>query len=261
MTQNNTTVATVNNKTTKIDKTPTNTVKTLKDKEAIRKKREEEYANFRVNSLKRRAKRMGLTEEQTNVKIAELKNQLSTPNSYNVLLMYNKENAAMVKQALNNESVTCKIITDSYAWLDADQEMLGTLREILPSLAKIVPYVKKKPPVLPPSPKAKDGYVTKGTDKSNTAKGRRNMKKAERIATKIKNAKAHNDQKLHSELQKAKKINSRRKLAKHLKALHKKCLKAAQKAPNKSGGTTVRQANKKPATSPKMAPKTVKNAA
>ena len=61
----------------KKDKTPTGKVKTMKDKEELRKAREEQYKNFRVNALKRRAKRMGLSDEQTEVKIKELISQIN----------------------------------------------------------------------------------------------------------------------------------------------------------------------------------------
>ena len=79
MSRKNFTVATTEDgKTTltKIDKTPTGKVKTMKNKEELQKAREEQYKNFRINALKRRAKRMGLNDEQTAAKIEELKKQI-----------------------------------------------------------------------------------------------------------------------------------------------------------------------------------------
>jgi hypothetical protein len=138
----------------KIDKTPTGKVKTLKDREKIKKEREEQYQNFRIAALKRRAKRIGLSEEDIKKKVEELKNQLDTPNSYDVLLFFHPDNAGLIKEALTKEGIMWKIMggykqCDSYAYVEADQETLGTLREILPPGTKIHPYVKKKPPIIP----------------------------------------------------------------------------------------------------------------
>ena len=151
MKEKNTKVATAENNvtTTKIDKTPTGKVKTIKDKEAIKKAREEQYKNFRIGALKRRAKRMGLSEEETKKKIEELLVQLDTPNSYSVLILFNPKDENLVVQALKNEDLTWKMKSNSHLFIDADQETLATLRSIMPPTAKIHPYVKKKPPVLP----------------------------------------------------------------------------------------------------------------
>ena len=146
MSRKNFKVATAENGETtlvKIDKTPTGKVKTLKDKEQIRKEREEQYKNFRIGALKRRAKRMGLTDEQTEVKVKELITQMDTPNSYIVLVLFNPNDQNLVKEALKNEGLVWKMMSNSHFFIDADQETLGTLREIMPPSAKIHPYVKK----------------------------------------------------------------------------------------------------------------------
>lgn len=151
MEKKTTKVATAENNvtTTKIDKTPTGKVKTIKDKEAIKKAREEQYKNFRIGALKRRAKRMRLSEEETKKKIEELLVQLDTPNSYSVLILFSPKDESLVVQALKNEDLTWKMKSNSHLFIDADQETLATLRSIMPPTAKIHPYVKKKPPVLP----------------------------------------------------------------------------------------------------------------
>ena len=151
MEKKNAKVATVENNvtTTNIDKTPTGKVKNLKDKEAIKKAREEQYKNFRIGALKRRTKRMGLSEEETKKKIEALLVQLNTPNSYNVLILFNPKDENLVVQALKNEDLTWKMKSNSHLFMDADQETLATIRKIMPPTAKIHPYVKKKPPVIP----------------------------------------------------------------------------------------------------------------
>lgn len=144
----------------KIDKTPTGKVKTLKDREKIKKEREEQYKNFRIAALKRRAARMGLSEEDTNKKVEELKNQLDTPNSYLVLVLFKPGDKNLVVEALKNEGLAWLMMSNYHFYIEADQETLGTLRGIMPPSAKIYPYVKKKPSVL--------ADVKKKTDKKPT---------------------------------------------------------------------------------------------
>lgn len=197
MSKKNFTVATAENgKTTKQDtkhafattniskdKTPTGKVKTIKDKEAIRKEREENYRNFRINALKRRAKRMKLDEKKTQEAVDKLIAQLDTPNSYDVLLMYTDPKVYnLLKEALNNEGIVCKIITSTYAFLVSDKETLATLRTIAPTGVEICPYVKKKEPVLPVAPPKMRGHIAKNNDKSNTRKGIRNAQRAKVVA-------------------------------------------------------------------------------
>lgn len=197
MSKKNFTVATVENgKTTKQDtkhafattniskdKTPTGKVKTIKDKEALKKEREEQYKNFRIGALKRRAKRIGLSEGQIKVKIEELIKQIDTPNQYFVLVMFDAKDKDTNTQALKNEGIVCKIQGPTYFYIEADQDTLGTIRSIMTPGSKIHPYVKKKPSVLPvqESPK-KSGYVAKNNDKSNTHKGIRNAQRAKVVA-------------------------------------------------------------------------------
>ena len=152
MSRKNFKVATAENGETtlvKIDKTPTGKVKTLKDKEQIRKEREEQYKNFRINALRRRAKRMKMPDEQIEEKVKELIAQMDTPNSYNVLVLFNPNDKSLVVEALKNEGLVWKMMSNSHFFIDADQETLKTLREIMPPSAKIHPYVKKKPAILP----------------------------------------------------------------------------------------------------------------
>ncbi len=233
-----------------VTKTPTGKVKTVKDREAIKKAREEEYKNRRVNSLKRRAKRMGLTEEQINVKVKELLTQIDTPNSYDVLIFYNPNNRKMVEQALKNEGLTCKIIADTYLFIEADQETLATLRTIIPPGSKIHPYVKRKPPILPvEQPKSRGAKTKTKAQKKNTAA-------AAKLARKKAMIEAHFNNKKHSEMRKAEHCKKMRAINKAKKLFDKRC----QKASKKKSGTIVPLANKKPSESPKKA-STMKKAA
>lgn len=167
----------------KKDKTPTGKVKTLKDKEALKKEREEQYKNFRIGALKRRAKRMGLSEEQTKVKIEELIKQIDTPNQYLVLVMFDAKDKDMNTQALKNEGIVWKMQGPTHFYIEADQDTLGTIRGIMTPGSKIHPYVKKKPPILPvQEPPKKSGYIAKNNDKSKTRKGIRNAQRAEIVA-------------------------------------------------------------------------------
>lgn len=236
---------------TKIDKTPTGKVKTIKDKEKIRKEREEQYKNFRVNALKRRAKRIGLTEEQTKVKVEELLKQIDTPNSYDVLIFYNPNNRKMVEEALKNEGLTTKIMTDTYLYIEADQETLATLRKIIPPGSKIHPYVKKKPPILPvEQPKPRGAKTKTKAQKKNAAADAKHARKKTAVE-------AHLNHKKHSELRKAEHCKKMRAIKKAQMLFKKR----AQKAKKTEGGTTVQLKAKKGSTASKKASTVMKQAA
>lgn len=225
--------ATVN---VKKDNTPTGKVKTLKDKETLKKEREEQYKNFRIGALKRRAKRMGLTEEQTKVKVEELIKQIDTPNQYLVLVMFNPDDKDMNTQALKNEGIVWKMQGSNYFYIEADQDTLGTIRSIMTPGSKIHPYVKKKPPILPVQepPKSKAKPKAKA-EKKAAAKAAKNARKA---AMDIKKRE-------HKEYMK----------------FRKRCQKAAMKAERKAAGTTTQKKAKKVSMASKKASTGIKKAA
>lgn len=266
MSKKNFTVATAENgKTTKQDtkhafattniskdKTPTGKVKTIKDKEAIRKEREENYRNFRINALKRRAKRMKLDEKKTQEAVDKLIAQLDTPNSYDVLLMYTDPKVYnLLKEALNNEGIVCKIITSTYAFLVSDKETLATLREIAPTGVEICPHVKKKEPVLPVAPPKVRGA------KKHTKAEKKNIAAAAKKARKEAKIKYYLDRSEHAKARKEEHNKKARKIAKHKKLFEKK----AQKAAKKQGGTIVQLKPKKGSNASKKASTNLKKAA
>ena len=163
--------------TPQVYKVPTGKVVTLEERKKRREEREKQYQNFRINALKRRCKRLKMSDEDTAAAVEKLKNQLNTPNDYNVLLLFNPNNAEMIKQALTNESIVWKIMgynpkeeSDGYAFIDADQETLATIREIVPPGTKVHPYVKKKPPVIECS--AENKKKPSNNSKSTAAKAK-----------------------------------------------------------------------------------------
>ena len=220
----------------KIDKTPTGKVKTIKDKETIRKEREEQYKNFRVHALERRAKRMGLSEEQTKVKVQELMNQLDTPNSYTVLILFNPNDLGLIKEAMKNEGLVWKMISNSHLFMEADQETLKTIREIMPPSAKIHPYVKKKPAILPATDIKSEKKPKKGGKPHSRLNGKKETRKRYNVARLNKKDKAN--------------------FKKHVKSL-----KDRWKANKKKTGTTVQLNSKKSSTAPKKASTNLKKAA
>lgn len=250
---------------TKIDKTSTGKVKTIKDKEVIRKEREEQYKNFRIGALKRRAKRMGLTDEQIKVKVEELIKQIETPNSYFVLIMFNPKDADLLKQAFMNEGLTWKIMGANYTYVEADQETLATIREIAPPGAKIHPYVKKKPPILPVQEPVVSGKkpLTKAEKKAMAKKAKMARKaksaekdslkgimcfrkrvnemrksKAQRAAEKAERKKNHVKRKFYTGPFAGKTAAQKKKISAEMKA-HAKLVKAARIASKKARSTTV----------------------
>ena len=241
----------------KKDKTPTGKVKTMKDKEELQKAREEQYKNFRVNALKRRAKRMGLSEEQTQVKIKELISQIESPNQYNVLIWYNPDDFDMMKQALLNEDLVVDMMTTTYLFITADSDTLATLRSIAPPSAKIYPYVKRKPPILPsPAPSGRGKKTRTKAEKKNLAAA---AKKARKAAKNLKTKEARRQQAIMKHKEECNKVARKAKKAKML--FDKRCKKSSKKADKKQGGTTVSLVNKKPSESLKKASRSVKQAA
>lgn len=220
---------------------PTGKVITKEDREKRRKAREEQYKNFRIGALKRRAKRMGLTEEQTEEKVKLLIKQLEDTNDYTVLLMFNPNNAALVYAALDKESIICKLrcpvnakeSQNSFCWIDADQETLGTIREIVPPGTMIHPYVKRKPPVL----EAKKPKVKKKPSNNKTVAHNSKTKFKKRVNV--------------AALSKVKRLEFKKQV---------KALKASWKAEKKASGTTVPMKPKKGSKSLKKA-STLKKAA
>lgn len=233
--------ATVN---VKKDKTPTGKVKTLKDKEALKKEREEQYKNFRIGALKRRAKRMGLTEEQTKVKVEELIKQIDTPNQYLVLVMFNPDDKDMNTQALKNEGIVWKMQGSNYFYIEADQDTLGTIRSIMTPGSKIYPYVKKKPPILPVMEKSGRGKKTK--TKAQKKAAAKAAKKARKAAMDIKKREGKEYMKFRKRC--------------NMAALS-KAQKAAMKAERKAAGTTTQKKAKKVSMASKKASTGIKKAA
>ena len=238
MSKNNIPVDTAKNGQTTQDtekkvKVPTGKVITAEEKEKRRKAREEQYKNFRIGALKRRAKRMGLSEEQTKVKVEELKKQLDTPNNYMILVMFNKNDCKMIKEMLLNENLTWKIMTDDYTLIEGDAEVLSTLRELMPKGAHICPYVKKKPAILPvaEAPKKHKNSLTK-KQKKNNAHAAKLRRKASKKVPSTKNA-----------------SNSGRCAAMRQWRKFKDSIKAAKKAHKKSKCKTIGMVNKKPSES------------
>jgi len=256
MSRKNFTVATTEDgKTTltKIDKTPTGKVKTMKNKEELQKAREEQYKNFRINALKRRAKRMGLTDEQIAVKVKELEKQMASTNDYDILIMYNPNDFNLVKQALLNDNIAWKMLVSSYGFIEGDDELLADLRKLLPPSAKIYPHVKRKPPILPSQqPSGRSKKTRTKAEKKNLAAA---AKKARKAAKSLKTKEARRQQVIAKH--KEEKNKTSRKAAKAKMLFDKRC----QKAQKAKGGTTIQTKAKKPSVSPKKASTSLKQAA
>lgn len=220
----------------KINTIPTGKVKTIKDKETIRKEREEQYKNFRVNALKRRATRMQMSQEQTDEAVKALLEQLDTPNSYMVLILFNPNDVNLVREAIKNEGLVCKMMSNSHLFIEADQETLGTLREIMPPSAKIHPYVKKKPAILPATDIKSEKKPKKGGKPHSRLNGKKETRKRYNVARLSKKDKAN--------------------FKKHVKSL-----KDRWKANKKKTGTTVQLNSKKGSNAQKKASTNLKKAA
>lgn len=235
--------------------TPTGKVKTMKDKEAIKAAREEQYKNFRINALKRRAKRMGLNEEQTKVKVEELIKQLNSSNDYDILIMFNPNDFNMVKQALMNEDIAWKLLVSSYSFLIGDDELLADLRKILPPSAKIYPHVKRKPPILPvEKPRVRGAKKhTKAEKKALAAAAKKARKAAKNIKGRNTNPTKKEEQKKFQKFMK--RVNVAGMSKENRKQFYDKVgsIKEAWSAQKAKGGTTVHPKPKKGSTASKKA--------
>lgn len=234
----------------KKSKTPTGKVTLLKETEARKKARKEQYDNFRINALKRRCKRMNISEEDTKKYIEKLKEQLNSPNSYRVLVMFNKNDAAMIKQSLANESLEYKMMGNGYFYIDCDTEALGTLRGIMPDSAKIHPYVLKHKPILQkedkPPVNGKKPHI-KAERKAAAAKAK--------IARKEKNIRVHRNKKTgeieHRKMSSRpdRHTNSTKKYTKNIR------LKTLTSVKKRNSSVVVHMPNKNATESPKIAKK------
>lgn len=210
-----------------------------KVKEARRKAREEQEKNRRINSLMRRCARRGISEEDTKKYVEKLVEQLNTPKKYAIHVLFDvgqKDKtslAKLAKEAILNNKIQYKILTDSWSLIEGDEKVLAKLREILPMMAKIYPFAIKPEAILPKiehTPKKPTNNKIPGCSKLPAGSGKSK-------------AKAN----LEAFIKKRKAENIARKAA--LKASHKAC-KAVDQETHKKRSKAV-----------KMAPTEVKQAA
>ena len=196
----------------KNDKTPVGKVKTKETADERRKKREEDYKNFRVNALKRRMKRMNIPEEEQSKYVEKLIAQLEAPHTYSIQVLFStgqkdkKQLSTLAREAILNNKIDCKILTDKWAYIIGDANVLDKVREILKGLARIYPYVIKAEPILP----VKEKKEKKPSNNSKT------------VAAKAKKAR--------KDLNKLAAARRKERKAKSIQAVHKKPSKSLKKA-------------------------------
>lgn len=201
-----------------VTKTPTGKIITLEEKKKRREEREKQYYSFRINALKRRAKRMKLSDEDTEKAVEKLKKQMAEPRMYDIVIMFNTANADMVKQALLNNNISYSICVATYAFVKGTQEVLNKLREILPEIANIYPYAKKPNPVLPVKEPPKIKKPHNKAERKKLAIAAKKKRKADKIQ-------AHIDRKEHARQQKEVRNKKARKAAKQKMLFEKRCQK------------------------------------
>lgn len=174
MAKNNTVDTAQKGQTMTKNNIPTGKVKTLANATERRKAREEQFRNFRINALKRRCKRYGFDDAKTAEYIAKLEEQMKAPKEYNILIMLNAKDAAMMNESLAKEKIDYKYRGDTYFSLDGDQNILAKIREIAPPSAKIYPYAKKMQSVIDEAPVVKKKKPTNNAvEKRKAAKDAR----------------------------------------------------------------------------------------
>lgn len=166
----------------KIDKTPTGKVKTLKNAEERRKEREEQYRTFRINALKRRAKRMNVPDEEVPKLVEKLIAQLDAPKQYTILTMGNAASINLLKQAIANAELKYLFCGDTFLYIEGDQNVLAKIREIAPPKVTVHPYAKKMEPILKASKAETEKKPTGNTSEvKKRAKKRRKQANLEAV--------------------------------------------------------------------------------
>lgn len=166
-------------------KVPTGKVTLIKETEARKKAREEQYRNFRINALTRRAKRMGYTDDQIKELIEKLKKQMDAPKQYTILVMLwhtrtlkkgEKQPVSLFEEAMKKENIHYNYRGDAYFSFTGGKDILDKLRAIAPPEAKIHIYALKEEPIL-------KGVKPEGAKKptNNTTAVKAESKKAAKI--------------------------------------------------------------------------------
>lgn len=165
-------------------KVPTGKVVTLEDKKKRREAREKQYRDFRMKALERRAKRMGLSEEETKKAAEKLMTQFDAPKNYNILLLYNKKDKNLVEQAILNNKLKWLMKSDEHMYIEGDAATLAVIREIAPPGTMIHPYPKKMEPVLPVKehPKVMKKPIPKAERKNSCLKSANTGRRRHNIA-------------------------------------------------------------------------------
>ena len=187
-------------------KVPTGKVTLLKETEARKKAREEEYRNFRINSLKRRCERMGYDEKQAEEFVKKLIEQMEKPNTYTILVMMKAKDGAMMKEALAKANIKYKYHGDTYFSFEGDKKLLDKLREIAPPGAKFHIYAKKAESVLP---KADKEIIKKPTN--NTAEAKKKAKAVRKEINKKRGMHKKGNGKFHAKQKRILSLSERKK--------------------------------------------------
>lgn len=153
----------------KKSKVPIGKITISKEIEARKKAREESYRNFRINSLKRRCSRMGITGEKMEELVKKLIEQMNAPKQYHILIMLDRNDNAMMKEALAKAKINYNYCSDIHFSIDGDQNTLAKIREIAPTSAKIHPYAKKMESVIPKEECEKKKKPTNNTKEKKAA--------------------------------------------------------------------------------------------
>lgn len=237
---NNTQVETAQkSQATKKDKTPVGKIKTIKSAEERKKAREQEYRNFRINSLRRRCERYGFDEKKTEEYIKKLLEQLDAPKEYSILVFIAAKDSKMMNEALKNANIKYKYCGATFFSIDGDQNTLAKLREIAPPGSKIHPYAKKMEAIIPQEDRP-DKIVAKNKNVPHSRpKGKNVFKKRPNVAGMSK--------------------KNRKVFKAQVKSLRDKW--KAEKAAKKASGTVVQMTHKKPSKRLKKASTNLKKAA
>lgn len=216
----------------KNDKTPVGKVKSKETADERRKKREEDYKNFRINALKRHMKRLGIPEEEQGKYVEKLIAQLEAPNTYGIQILFltgqkdKKQISSLAREAILNSKIEYKLLTDKWAYIVGDANVLDKIREIMKGLARVYPYVMKAKSILPAKERSEKKPSNNSKDVAAAAKAARKGKKVSYNTNRARRSKTLSLSAKRKKLAERKKAHS----LKTIKAVHKKPLESLKKA-------------------------------
>ena len=121
---------------------------------------------------------MGLSDEKIEELVKKLIEQMNAPKEYDILVMVNPKDMAMLLEAMAKANIQYRYKGDTYVSIGGNQDVLAKIREIAPPGAKIFPYAKKMESVIPKQEPSQKKPTNNTAEKKKAANPKRSVGKA-----------------------------------------------------------------------------------